>query len=239
MSHFKYTILLFMAMLPFVASALEPIFKLKNQTIMLASAPSTIGVAYKVDALSSNDFSKHHLSDVEFAGKTINVTDVNIIDWDKKSQALIVEFEYQGNDYCFYFPQIIKTSHVTKKRPYTRFYVGSYMDSYQNTDETHYVKPKDICISYWLASDVEFLNSKINSKFRWNRDIRTSDSYIFTAFDPSHNKFQYREFHKEEIKPSNSSTHNIYPRKTIKNGYGIYDIDSSLEYLLKKLYWIE
>ncbi len=240
MTRIKYIMALIMAtMLPFAVSALEPIFKLKDQSIMLASAPSTIGVVYDAEAFYANDFSKKYISEIEFAGKNITVSNVNVIDWDKKSQALIVEFNYEGKNYCLYFPQNIKTSHVTKKRPYTRFYVGRYMDSYQNTDASHYVEPKDICISYWLASDIDFLNSKIGAKFRWSRDSQTGNPYILTAFDPMANKYQCREFNEGEIKPSNSEFRSILPRKTIERGYGIYDVNSTIEYLLKKLYWIE
>lgn len=239
MAHIKFIIIVIMAMLPFSVSALEPIFKLKNHSIKLASAPSTIGVVYEAEALHSNDFNKKYLSDIEFAGKSITVSNVNIIDWDKKSQALIVEFKFEGNSFCFYFPQKIKTSHVTKKLPYTRFYVGRYMDSYQNTDESHYVKPKDICISYWLTSDIDFLNSKIGSKFRWSSESKSGKPYILTGFDPANNKFQYREFIEGEIKPTNSESRNILPLKTIKDGYSIYDNHNSIDYWLKTLYWIE
>lgn len=238
MARIKYIVVLIMAtLLPFAVSALEPIFKLKNQSIMLASAPSTIGVVYDAEAFYSNDFSKKYISEIEFAGKNITVSNVNVIDWDKKSQALIVEFNYEGTNYCFYFPQNIKASHVTKKRPYTRFYVGRY--NRYLTDTSYYVEPKDICISYWLASDIDFLNSKIGAKFRWDKESQAGNPYILTVFDPMANKYQCREFNEGEIKPSNSESRSILPRKTIERGDGVFDVNSSIEYLLKRLYWIE
>lgn len=142
MTHIKYYFTLLIILLPFVTSAFEPIFKLKDQTIMLASSPSTLGVVYDAEALTKNDFAKKYLSATDFAGKVITVTKVNVINWDKKNQGLIVEFNYENHKYCFYFPQNIHTSDITKHKPFSRFYTGSYLDMYQTRDDNHFVKPK-------------------------------------------------------------------------------------------------
>ena len=233
----KYILLLSIILLPFTAFALEPIFKLKGQTIMLAATPTTIGVIYDANALSSNDFSNKFLSNIDFAGKIITVSNVNVIDWDKKSQALIVEFGFEGKNYCFYFPQNIKTSHVRKKKPYTLFYSGTFMDSYQNTDESHFVTPKNICISYWLASDIEFFNSKKEAKFKWGGDSETT--FVFMGFDPQNQKYIYRSFVEGEIKPANSETRTILPRKTIEHPYNTFTENDAIERVLRRLYWAD
>ena len=196
---------------PFISSALEPIFTLKGKSIILDSSTSTLGVVYNADALLKNDFSKKTLSSYEFAGKEIAITNVNVINWDKKSQGLIIEFSCEGENFCFYFPQKIHTSDITKRKPFSRFYTGVFMDRYQNTDDSHYVEPDRICLAFWLPEDVDFLQSKIGSTFRWKD---TGDTYLFTGFDLIKRKFEYRKYNKGEVKPSNTTATSIHPKNT-------------------------
>lgn len=225
--------LLLMAV-PLLSSALEPIFTLKGKSIILDSSTSTLGVVYNADAVSKNDFSKKNQSPLEFAGKEIVITNVNVINWDKKSQGIITEFSYDGENFCFYFPQKIHTSDITKGKPFSRFYSGTFMDRYQNSDDSHYVEPKRICIKFWLAEDVNFLKSKIGSTFRWND---SKDIYIFTGFDLVKRKFEYRKFDKGEIKPSNTSFTEIYPKYTAKQYR--FELWNPNMGILKQIVWEE
>lgn len=201
---------------PFFSCALEPIFTLKGKSIILDSSTSTLGVVYNADAIPKNDFSKKTQSSYEFAGKEIAVTNVNVINWNKKSQGLIVEFSCEGNNFCFFFPQNIHTSDISKRKPFSRFYSGVFMDMYQNKDDSHYVEPNRICLTFWLSDDVDFLQSKIGSTFRWNGN---GDTYLFTGFDLIRRKFEYRRFNKGEIKPSNTITTELHPKSTIDKTY--------------------
>lgn len=219
MGRIKIIIILFMLMFPFFSYSLEPIFGLKGKSIMLSSSPSTLGVVYNPEALSKKDFSKKNLSPIDFAGKVITVTNVNVIDWDKKSQGIIMQFIFDANEYCFYFPQNIHTSDITKKRPFSRFYTGTYMDMYQNHDDSHFIDPENIDIEYWLCDDIAFLQSKIGSKFGWSKD---HINYVFDGFDPLNNKYQFRKYVEGEIKPSNAETRDIFPRSTTEKGYSVY-----------------
>lgn len=219
MGRIKIIIVLFMLMFPFFSYSLEPIFGLKGKSIMLASSPSTLGVVYNSEALIKKDFSKKNLSPIDFAGKIITVTNVNVIDWDKKSQGVIMQFIFDNNEYCFYFPQNIHTSDITKNRPFARFYAGNYMNRYQNKDDSHFIEPANIDIDYWLCDDIEFLQSKNGSKFGWSEnDI----NYVFIELDPINNKFQFRKYVEGEIKPSNTETRDIFPRSTTEKGYSVY-----------------
>lgn len=202
--------LLLMAV-PIFSFALEPIFTLKGKSIIMDSSPSTLGVVYNAEAILKKDFSKNTLSSHEFAGKKLAITNVNVINWHKKSQGLIIEFSYEDQNYCFYFPQNIHTSDINKGKPFSRFYSGTFMDRYQNMDESHYVEPNRICLSFWLSEDIEFLQSKIGSKFHWNN---SNDTYLFTALDLAKRKFEYRKFEQGEIKPTNTMVTEILPTMT-------------------------
>lgn len=219
MGRIKIVIVLFILMFPFFSYSLEPIFGLKGKSIMLASSPSTLGVVYNSEALIKKDFSKKNISSIDFAGKIITVTNVNVIEWDKKNQGIIMQFIFDTNEYCFYFPQNIHTSDITKNKPFSRFYTGTYMDMYQNHDDSHFIDPENINIEYWLCDDITFLQSKIGSKFGWSKD---DINYVFNGFDPLTNKYQFRKFVEEELKPSNTEIRNIYPRSTAKRAYDVY-----------------
>lgn len=224
--------LLLMAV-PFISSALEPIFTLKGMSIILDSSTSTLGVVYNADALPKNDFSKKTLSSYEFAGKEIAITNVNVINWDKKSQGLIIEFSCEGENFCFYFPQKIHTSDITKRKPFSRFYTGVFMDRYQNTDDSHYVEPDRICLTFWLPEDVDFLQSKIGSTFHWNN---SEDTYLFLGFDLAKSKFEYRKFDKGEIKPSNTIVTEIHPMNTSGRSYRCVHWYPGMD-ILKQIVW--
>lgn len=224
--------LLLMAV-PYFSSALEPIFSLKGKSIILDSSPSTLGVVYNADAVHKKDFSKRTQSTSEFAGKEIAITNVNVINWDKKSQGLIMEFSCEGKNFCFYFPQNIHTSDITKGKPFSRFYSGTFMDMYQNMDDSHYVEPNRICITFWLSEDVDFLQSKIGSTFRWDD---SGDTYLFTGFDLTKRKFEYRKFDKAEIKPSNTIATDIHPKKTSDKPYRFVSWSPDME-ILKHIIW--
>lgn len=233
MARFFFTLLLMT--IPFFSSALEPIFTLKGKSIILDSSPSTLGVVYNADAVINNDFSKKNLSAYEIAGKELDITNVNIINWDKKSQGLIIEFTCEGQNFCFYFPQQIHTSDISKGKPFSRFYSGSFMDRYQNKDDSHYVKPNRICLTFWLSEDVNFLQSKIGSKFHWNDG---KDTYLFTGLDLTKRKFEYRKFDEGEIKPSKTITTDIQPAKTCCERYRLAPWYPGLD-ILKNIVWEE
>lgn len=226
--------LLLMA-IPFFSSALEPIFMLKGKSIILDSSPSTLGVVYNADAVTKNDFSKKTLSSCEFAGKEIAITNVNVINWDKKSQGLIIEFSCEGENFCFYFPQKIHTSDITKRKPFSRFYTGTFMDMYQNKDDSHYVEPDRICLTFWPSEDVDFLKSKIGSTFRWND---SDDTYLFTGFDLAKRKFEYRKFDKGEIKPSITIATEINPNLTSGKPYRHATWFPNMD-ILNHIVWVE
>lgn len=227
-------IILLMAV-PFFSSALEPIFMLKGKSIILDSSPSTLGVVYNADALPKNDFSKKTLSSHEFAGKKIAINNVNVINWDKKNQGLIIEFSCEGENFCFYFPQKIHTSDITKRKPFSRFYTGTFMDMYQNTDDSHYVEPNRICLTFWLSEDVDFLQSKIGSTFRWNDG---GDTYLFTGLDLAKREFEYRKFDKGEIKPSNTMVEGIHPYMTSDKSYRLEPWSLNMD-ILDRIVWVE
>lgn len=220
---------------PFFSSALEPIFSLKGKSIILDSSTSTLGVVYNADAVPKNDFSKKTQSSHEFAGKEIVITNVNVINWDKKSQGLIIEFSCKGENFCFYFPQNIHTSDISMHKPFSRFYSGSFMDRYQNTDDSHYVKPDRIYLKFWLSEDIDFLKSKIGSTFRWNN---SGDTYLFIGFDLEKKKFEYRKVDKGEIKPSNSIITQINPANTSDNPYKFVPWYPNMN-ILKNIVWEE
>ena len=226
---------LFLVAVPFFSSALEPIFTLKGKSIILNSSPSTLGVVYIADALPKNDFSKKTLSSQEFAGKKIAITNVNVINWDKKSQGLIIEFSCEGEKFCFYFPQKIHTSDITKRKPFSRFYSGAFRDRYQNTDDSHYVEPNRICLAFWLSEDVDFLQSKIGSTFRLNDGNVT---YLFTGLDLAKRKFEYRKFDKGEIKPSNTMFIDINPNMTSDESYRLDPWSPNMD-ILNHIVWEE
>lgn len=226
---------LFLMVIPFFSFALEPIFMLIGKSIILDSSPSTLGVVYNADAVPKKDFSKKTLSANEFAGKKLAVTNVNIINWDKKNQGLIVEFSCEGQNYCFYFPQNIHTSDISKGKPFSRFYSGTFMDMYQNRDDSHYVEPNRICLTFWLAEDIDFLQSKIGSKFHW---INSQQTYIFTGFDLAKKKFEYRKFDEGEIKPSNTMTTDIHPSNTCGDRDISLKLNPGID-ILKQIVWVD
>lgn len=218
---------------PLSGLALEPIFNLKGKSIILLN--STKDVAYTAIAVANNDFSKKNLADSDFKNKEILVTNVNIINWDKKNQSVIFEFRCDGNEYCMLFPQNIKTSYVGKK-PYTRFYTGKYMDMYQNHDDSHYVEPKKICLTYWLKSDVDFIISKIGSKFKWKRDDKKT--YLLLSFDFKDGKLTYREYQENEVKASNSTFTELKPFSTVSS-YNVFDNRKEAGQLFQSIDWID
>lgn len=229
MKRIKIIIVLFMLTFPIFSYSLEPIFGLKGKSIMLASSHSTLGVVYNSEAIIKKDFSKKYLSTIDFAGKVITVTKVNVIDWDKKSQGVILQFIFDANEYCFYFPQNIHSSDITKNRPLSRFYYD-YRNIYQNNYDRLFIDPKNINIRYWLCDDITFLQSKIGSKFGWTKG---NMNCIFVDFDLKNYKYQYRVFVEGEIKPSKIETNNIYPRSTVKNFYDIYKRDYHIDKFIK------
>lgn len=233
MVKFLFTILL-MA-IPFFASALEPIFKLKGYSIILDSSTSTLGVVYNADAITKNDFSKKNLSSYEFAGKKITINYVNVINWDKKSQGLIIKFTYEDENFCFYFPQNIHTSDITELKPFSRFYSGKFMDMYQNQDECHYVEPYRICLTFWLSDDVDFLQSKIGSTFRWKD---SEDTYLFVGFDLVKRIFEYRKISPDEIKPSNTLFIGLHPSNTSGKPHTSVRWHPHM-YILNDIVWVE
>lgn len=226
---------LFLMVFPFLSSALEPIFSLRGKSIILDSSTSTLGVVYNADAVPKNDFSKKTLSSNEFAGKEIAITNVNVINWDKKSQGLIIEFSCEGSNFCFYFPQNIHTSDISKGKPFSRFYSGTFMDMYQNSDDSHYVVPSRIRITFWLSDDVEFLKSKIGSTFHWGD---SKDDNLFIGFDLDKRKFEYRRIVKGEIKPSNTVTYDIRPNYTSSKQFRFEQWNPGLD-ILKDIVWEE
>lgn len=60
---------------------------------------------------------------------------------------------------------------------------------------------------------------------------------MLTGFNPINQKIEYRKFIDGEIKPSKTESHNIYPRKTLENPYGVFQESDAIESLLNKIVW--
>jgi hypothetical protein len=230
MKNIKFLLLVIALLSPIMSLALEPIFKLKGNTILLSKDITTIGVVYNGEAVSQHIYSNKMLATTDFAGKTITVTNANVINWQKKNQGVILEFTYNGENYCFYFPQNVHTSDFSKKRAFTKFYTGSYRDSYQNQDDSHFVLPENILIRYWLPSDIKDCNDHVGTKFKMG-----NTTYIFLGIDINKNEISYRVYNDSEIKPYNSITRKISPYDTISNSESEYSIRN----FINSLVWIE